>query len=67
MAGIAAGIKLSGCTNCKVYAVEPTGGWGLASSLRKHASSRWATLGSVIQDCATLRNNNAVEALIGYN
>ena len=30
-------------------------------------SSRWATLGSVIQDCATLRNNNAVEALIGYN
>ena len=30
-------------------------------------SSRWATLEAVIQDYATLRNNNAVEALIGYN
>ena len=32
-----------------------------------HISSRWATLRPVIQDYATLRNNNAVEALIGYN
>lgn len=26
VAGVAAGLKLSGCKNCKVYAVEPTGG-----------------------------------------
>ena len=31
------------------------------------SSSRYATLGAVIQDYATLRNNNAVEALIDYN
>ena len=30
-------------------------------------SSRVVTLQSVIQDYATLRNNNAVEALIDYN
>ena len=30
-------------------------------------SSTPATLQTVIQDYATLRNNNAVEALIGYN
>ena len=30
-------------------------------------SSRYVTLGPVIQDYATLRNNNAVEALIDYN
>ena len=26
VAGIATAVKLSGCTNCKIYAVEPIGG-----------------------------------------
>jgi cysteine synthase len=26
VAGVAAGLKLSGCKDCRVYAVEPTGG-----------------------------------------
>ena len=26
VAGIAAGLKLSGCDRCRIYAVEPTGG-----------------------------------------
>lgn len=26
VAGIAASIKLSGCSDCRIYAVEPTGG-----------------------------------------
>ena len=33
VAGIAAGIKLSGCSHCKVYAVEPTGGMLLQTNM----------------------------------
>lgn len=36
VAGIAAGLKLSGCEKCRVYAVEPTGGTFNITNNREH-------------------------------